>query len=325
MYKRKNILVTGAAGFIGSNLVERLLNKGFKIVGFDNFDPFYSREIKENNISVFRKNNAFSFYEGDLLNKDFLDSIFEKYSISKVIHLAAKAGVRPSIQDPKGYFENNVSGTVNLLDSMVKYDVKKLVFASSSSVYGNNEKVPFKETDVVDFPISPYAASKKSGELICHTYHHLYKMDIFALRFFTVYGPRQRPEMAIAKFANKILNDETITLYDKAGSTSRDYTYIDDILDGIESCLKNVKGYEIFNLGESQVVTLAQLVANLERYLGKKAKIKYAEKQPGDVNTTFADICKANEVISYKPRTKIDEGIEKYCSWLMKKPKSIND
>ena len=173
-----------------------------------------------------------------------------------------------------------------------------------------------KKYDIVDFPISPYAASKKSGELICHTYHHLYNMDIFALRFFTVYGPRQRPEMAISKFANKILNDETITLYDKANTTSRDYTYIDDILDGIEACIDKVKGYEIFNLGESQVVKLSELVKNLEMNLEKKAKIKYAEKQPGDVNTTFADISKAESILNYRPTVKVKDGIEKYCSWL---------
>jgi UDP-glucuronate 4-epimerase len=311
------ILITGAAGFIGSNLAEKLIENNSDVIGIDNFDPFYSRDIKERNINSLKNKESFSFYEGDLLDLDFLKSIFSKNSISKVIHLAAKAGVRPSIQDPKGYFETNVTGTVNLLNTMVENDVKKLIFASSSSVYGNNEKVPFSENDSVDNPISPYAASKKSGELICHTYHHLYNMDIFALRFFTVYGPRQRPEMAIAKFADKILKGEPITLFDKAGSTSRDYTYIDDILEGLISCIDKVNGFEVFNLGESQVVKLNELVKILERHLGKKANIVYAEKQPGDVNTTFADISKAKNLINYNPTTKIDEGIKKYCSWLI--------
>ncbi|MBL1215449.1 MAG: SDR family NAD(P)-dependent oxidoreductase [Ignavibacteriae bacterium] len=324
MKDKSQILVTGAAGFIGSNLVKRLLEKGFTVIGLDNFDPFYSREIKENNLSQFKNRETFKFYESDLLDIDSMNSIFQKNKISKVVHLAAKAGVRPSIQDPKGYFETNVTGTVNLLDAMVKNDIKKLVFASSSSVYGNNKKVPFSENDIVDFPISPYAASKKSGELICHTYHHLYDMDIFALRFFTVYGPRQRPEMAIAKFANKILNDEEITLYDKAGSTSRDYTYIDDIVDGIYSCIENVSGFEVLNLGESQVVGLNQLVKTLEKHLRKKAKVVYADKQPGDVNITYADISKAKKLINYNPSTKIEEGIKKYCSWLLNELESTN-
>ncbi len=318
------ILITGAVGFIGSNLVNILLNKGFTVIGLDNFDPFYSREIKENNLSQFKNKESFKFYEADLREIESLKSVFDKNKISKVVHLAAKAGVRPSIQDPKGYFETNVTGTVNLLDTMVEKNIKKLVFASSSSVYGNNKKVPFSESDIVDFPISPYAASKKSGELICHTYHHLYNMDIFALRFFTVYGPRQRPEMAIAKFANKILNDEEITLYDKTGSTSRDYTYIDDIVDGIYSCIENVNGFEVLNLGESQVVGLNQLVETLEKHLGKKAKVVYADKQPGDVNITYADISKAKKIINYNPTTKIDEGIKKYCSWLMNELESTN-
>lgn len=309
------ILITGGAGFIGSNLADRLLESGNKVIVIDNFNDFYDPDIKRGNIKNNLNNPEYKLYEGDLLDTGFVNRIFTENRIDKVFHLAAKAGVRPSLLDPKGYYDTNVTGTINILDAMVKNEVKDLLFASSSSVYGNNKKVPFSESDAVDNPISPYAASKKAGELICYTYHHLYKINIFAYRFFTVYGPRQRPEMAIAKFADMIINDKEITLFGD-GSTSRDYTYIDDIVDGLTKSIDKVCGYEIFNLGESQVVKLKRLVEVLEEKLNKKARIKFLPLQPGDVEITFADISKSQKILGYKPVTKIEEGIEKYCNWL---------
>ncbi|MFH1526065.1 MAG: GDP-mannose 4,6-dehydratase [Bacteroidota bacterium] len=311
-------LITGGAGFIGSNLTAKLIITT-KIICIDNFDPFYAKGLKEKNLAQFIKHKNFSFIEGDILDRNAIENIFTANKIDAVIHLAAKAGVRPSIADPIGYFNVNVQGTINLLEEMKKRSVSKMLFASSSSVYGDNRKTPFSETDNVDNPISPYAASKKAGELICSTYNKLYGIDIFALRFFTVYGPSQRPEMAIANFANRILNNEPITLFDGSGSTSRDYTYIDDITEGITNCLGKINGFEIINLGESQVVKLIDLVRLLEKHLGKKADIVFGERQPGDVEITFADISKAKEMIGYNPKTKIDEGINKYCQWLNNK------
>ena len=313
----KNILVTGGAGFIGSNLIKRLLDLDYNIVSIDNFDPFYDRKIKEANIRPFFSFNNFQHFEGNILDKNFLSELFKKNKFDLVIHLAAKAGVRPSLMDPAGYFETNVMGTINILNEMKENNVKKMLFASSSSVYGNNKKLPFGETDNVDNPISPYAASKKSCELVCSTYNALYDLDIFAFRFFTVYGPAQRPEMAIAKFANLILNNKPITLYDGAGSTARDYTYIDDIIDGMIKSIERVNGFEIFNLGESQTVKLLELVNLLEKHLNKKAEIVYGERQPGDVEITFADIDKSKKLLDYNPKIKIEEGIKKYCEWLL--------
>ncbi len=313
----KKVLVTGGAGFIGSNLTERLLNDNYKVVCIDNFDSFYDRTIKEKNIEKFRNNKNWKIYEGDILNKELLQKIFREEKIELVVHLAAKAGVRPSLINPIGYYETNVFGTINILEAMRNFGLKDMLFASSSSVYGNNKKLPFSETDNVDNPISPYAASKKAGELLCYTYHSLYDFNIFCYRFFTVYGPKQRPEMAIAKFANNILKGETITLFDGNGSTSRDYTYIDDIVNGLINSITRLKGYEIFNLGESQVVKLSDLVSLLEKYLGKKAKVEFGSRQAGDVERTFADVEKSRKMLEYNPKIKIEEGIELYCKWLL--------
>lgn len=313
----KNILVTGGAGFIGSNLIKRLLGLDYNIVNIDNFDPFYDRKIKEKNIEPFFSFNNFQHFEGTILDKDFLSELFKNNNFDLVIHLAAKAGVRPSLIDPAGYFETNVMGTINILNEMKENNVKKMLFVSSSSVYGNNKKLPFSEKDNVDNPISPYAASKKSCELVCSTYNTLYDLDIFTFRFFTVYGPAQRPEMAIAKFADLILNNKPITLYDGAGTTARDYTYIDDIINGLINSIDRVKGFEIFNLGESQTVKLIQLVDLLEKHLNKKAEIVYEERQPGDVEITFADIDKSKKLLGYNPTIKIEDGIKKYCNWML--------
>ncbi len=313
----KKIFVTGGAGFIASNLIMRLLKLNYKVISIDNFDSFYDRRIKEKNLGLFAENKSFSFFEGDILNKDLLNEIFEEHKPDAVVHLAAKAGVRPSLNDPIGYYKVNMDGTINILETMKKFGVSKLVFASSSSVYGENKKVPFSESDIVDFPISPYAASKKAGELICYSYHHLYSFDIFCMRFFTVYGYAQRPEMAIANFASKIINNTPITVFDKNGVTSRDYTFIDDIVSGLVNSIERVKGYEILNLGNSRPIHLPYLIELLERYLDKKAIIEYKERQMGDVLTTYADIKKAEQLLDYNPDTPIELGIKKYCDWLL--------
>ena len=310
-----NVMVTGGAGFIGSQLVEALLGRGDKVVVIDNFDPFYDPSIKYENIRNAQANDNYLLVEGDIRSSEDLDLCFKENDIDVVVHLAAKAGVRPSIEEPAEYFSVNIEGTVSLLEAMRKYDCKKLVFASSSSVYGNNKKVPFSEDDNVDHPISPYAATKKAGELLCHTYYHLFGFDIFCMRYFTVYGPGQRPEMAIAKFVRMILNGDEITLYGD-GTSSRDYTYIADIIHGLLRSIDRVKGFEVLNLGESEVTTLIDLVRQIEKSLGIQAKIKYMPMQPGDVDTTFADISKAKRILDYNPQTKINKGVDLYVAWV---------
>ncbi|HCU07034.1 MAG TPA: epimerase [Holosporales bacterium] len=308
------ILITGVAGFIGSNLAEKLLSAGNRIVGLDNFDPFYDKRIKLNNLQQLSKNPYFSFYEGDILDNALLNKLFSNEKIEIVIHLAAKAGVRPSILDPVGYYHTNVIGTLNILEAMKKYQVKKMVFASSSSVYGNNETVPFMETDIVDFPISPYAASKKAGELLCHTYHHLYGFDIFCMRFFTVYGPKQRPDLAIHKFTKALINQEEIPFYGD-GSSRRDYTHISDIINGIECAIEKIEGFNIFNLGESKTTSLSELVEYLEKYTNEKAKLIKLPFQPGDVNITYANTEKARKLLNYHPTMNIDDGLKEFVEW----------
>lgn len=310
----ERVLITGAAGFIGSNLADDLLAKGLDVMGIDNFDPFYSREIKESNISAALKHRSFVFLEGDIRDAGFLDRCFSEFKPNTIVHLAAKAGVRPSIKDPASYFDVNVSGTLNLLEAMKRNSICRMLFASSSSVYGNNKKVPFAESDNVDFPVSPYAASKKAGELLCHTYHHLFNMDVFCLRFFTVYGPRQRCDLAINKFTKAILNGEPITLFGD-GTTSRDYTHIKDIVQGIEKALAYLKGFNIFNLGESHAVSLSELVSLLERNTGENAQINYLPLQDGDVFQTFADISRSQRELGYKPVVNIEDGIRNYVDW----------
>lgn len=309
------IFVTGAAGFIGSNLIDNLLSKKFEVMGIDNFDPFYNRKIKESNISAALENKRFHFREGDIRDSEFIKKCFAEFSPDKVIHLAAKAGVRPSINKPAEYFDVNVNGTLVLLEAMKGAGITNLVFASSSSVYGNNPKVPFAETDYVDNPISPYAASKKAGELLCHTYNHLYGINIFCLRFFTVYGNRQRPDLAINKFAKAILKGEEILLFGD-GSSSRDYTYIDDIVAGICSAAENLQGYEIINLGGSKPVSLLKLVNQIEECTGKKAIVKFNPMQEGDVNRTYADISKAKRILNYSPSVDIRTGLKNYINSL---------
>ncbi len=308
------ILVTGAAGFIGSHLTERLLADGRRVVGLENFDDFYDPAVKRNNLRSASQNGNFTLVEGDIRDRATLDGLLREARPDAVVHLAARAGVRPSIQNPALYVDVNVHGTQNVLDAMRDAGIGKLVFASSSSVYGCNEKVPFSETDPVDNPISPYAATKKAGELLCYTYNHLFDMDVSCVRFFTVYGPRQRPEMAIHKFARMIAAGEPIPLFGD-GKSSRDYTYVTDIIDGLMAILEHTDGYEIYNLGDSNPVELERLVGLLETALGAAAHIDRQPMQPGDVPTTFADIAKATAAVGYQPRIEIEEGIRRFAEW----------
>ena len=310
-----NILVTGAAGFIGSHLSEKLLKEGHQVVGFDNFDPFYNREIKEENIKRALSHDSFELVEGDIRNFEDLSKISEDHDFEVVVHLAAKAGVRPSIEDPVVYSEVNVIGTQNVLEMMKSREIKRLVFASSSSVYGNSTEVPYKETMNVNNPISPYAATKIAGEVLCHNYWHLYGISVTCLRFFTVYGPRQRPEMAIAKFVRNAYDKEPITIYGD-GSASRDFTFVEDILQGVMSAVEKDLNYEIINLGESETINLNDLLILIEELTEQKIQREYLPMQPGDVKTTYAEIEKAKRLLNYKPATPVREGISKYIGWL---------
>lgn len=309
------ILVTGGAGFIGSHLCESLLDDGYKVVCLDNFDPFYSEEIKRKQVSELTVHPNFKLIEGDIRDRQLLRQIFTRHVVSTVIHLAAKAGVRPSILQPGDYFDVNVTGTLQLLEAMAEARVQRLIFASSSSVYGNQAKVPFSEKDEVNHPISPYAASKRSGELLAYTYHHLYGLDVACLRLFTVYGPRQRPDLAIHKFAQLALDKQPIPLYGD-GKTRRDYTYVGDIVRGIRQLLDVYpRGYEIFNLGGGAPVTLTGLVKALEEALGHPLEVQFGEKQAGDVEQTFADVSKAKAFFGYEPETNLKEGMRRFAEW----------
>lgn len=324
----RTILITGGAGFIGSHLSERLLREGNKVLVIDNFNNYYDPAIKRNNVEEVKKtcveNNIcldnYIIFEGDIRDNEFLKEVFSN-KIDSIIHLAAMAGVRPSIEAPSLYYDVNITGTVNLLERCRENNIKQFVFASSSSVYGNNEKVPFAESDMVDNPISPYAATKKSGELLCHTYHHLFDINIACLRFFTVYGPRQRPDLAINKFTSLILEDKEIPFYGD-GTTSRDYTFVEDIVSGIVSSINYVNTndtvFEIFNLGGDKTVSLIEMVETIEDILGKKAKLNKLPMQPGDVNRTCADIAHSRETIGYNPKTTFKEGMKKFIEWKLK-------
>lgn len=318
----RTYLVTGGAGFIGSSLADFLLKKDYKVVVIDNFCDFYDPSIKRNNVKDNLDNPNYKLYEIDLRCKSDVEKVFRENKIDVVIHLAAMAGVRPSIENPILYQEVNCIGTQNLLEVMKEYGVKNLVMASSSSVYGNNKKVPFKETDIVDYAISPYAATKKSNEVMTHVYHKLFNMNVIMLRFFTVYGPRQRPDLAINKFTRLMLNDEEVTMFGD-GTTSRDYTYIDDIVSGIYSSinyvLNNKDVYEIVNLGNSSPVSLKEMINTIAEVLDKEPKIKEMPMQQGDVNITYADITKAKEMLNYDPKTPFKEGIEKFVKWYKEK------
>jgi UDP-glucuronate 4-epimerase len=319
-----NFLVTGGAGFIGSHVCERLLCEGHAVWAIDDLNPFYSPSLKQANLRDLQMlGKPFTFVPGDITDRVALDQLFASVRFDQVIHLAARAGVRPSLQEPALYQRVNVEGTVNLLEAARLNGVKKLTLASSSSVYGVNAKVPFSESDPIFSAISPYAASKLACEALGHVYHHVYGLDIAMLRFFTVYGPRQRPDLAIRKFATLMRAGKPIDVFGD-GSTARDYTYIDDIVDGVVACTRREFGYEIFNLGESQTVTLARLIELLEAALGLKAQINRQPVQPGDVPITFANVDKARSKLGYQPRVKIDQGIPRFVEWLKNQPGETN-
>jgi len=310
-----NFLVTGGAGFIGSHVCERLLGDGHAVWALDDLNSFYSPAIKEKNLKeISSLGKPFTFLSKNLSDIRALEKLFSEVRFDQVIHLAARAGVRPSLDEPEFFQQVNVEGTVNVLEAARRHGVKKALLASSSSVYGVNTKVPFAESDPVFSVISPYAASKLACEALGHVYHYVYRMDVVMLRFFTVYGPRQRPDLAIHKFAKLIHTGKPIPVYGD-GSTERDYTYISDIVDGVIACTQKKFGYEIFNLGGSQTVKLSRLIELLEAALGKKAIIDRQPAQPGDVPRTYADISKAQRLIDYRPRVKIEEGIPKFVDW----------
>lgn len=312
----QNVLVTGGAGFIGSHLVDQLLSEGeWQVTAVDDFNDFYSPEIKHRNISEHIGSPNYRIVDADIRDWRTMEALFTQYHFDIVVHLAARAGVRPSLSDPRLYAETNVNGTLNLLELARTHRVGHFVFGSSSSVYGINAKVPFAEDDRIHQPISPYAATKAAGELLCHTYSHLYEMRIVCLRFFTVYGPRQRPDLAIHKFARLISEGKPIQVFGD-GTTRRDYTYIDDIIQGVRAAINyGATPFEIFNLGESQTVELRELISLLETGLELKAVIDQQPLQPGDVPITYADITKSQAMLGYAPQTKIADGIPKFVEW----------
>lgn len=313
-----NFLVTGGAGFIGSHVCERLLAEGHAVWTFDDLNNFYDPQIKRSNLRDLQSlAKPFEFIQGDLTDVAAVEELFTSVKFDQIIHLAARAGVRPSLAEPALYQRVNVEGTVNLLEAARRHRVKKITIASSSSVYGVNAKVPFGESDPIFSAISPYAASKLACEALGHVYHHVYGLDVVMLRFFTVYGPRQRPDLAIHKFARLISAGKPIPVFGD-GRAARDYTYVSDTLDGILACTRQEFGFEIFNLGESQTVTLNELIGLLEQSLGKPAILDRQPAQPGDVPITFADIAKARARLAYHPRVKIAEGIPLFVDWFRK-------
>jgi len=309
----KNFLITGGAGFIGSHLVDRLLATDVaKITVVDDFNDFYDPSIKHNNIQNHLKVHRYTIHEIDIRDRAALEQVFKENNFDCVVHLAARAGVRPSLSEPQLYTETNINGTLNLLELARQHNIKQFVFGSSSSVYGINAKVPFSEDDPIRQPISPYAATKGAGELLCHTYSHLYGLRCVCLRFFTVYGPRQRPDLAIHKFAKLISAGKPIPVFGD-GTTRRDYTYVDDIINGVIAAINYDKtNYEVFNLGESRTVELNELISLLEKELDTHAIIDRQPPQPGDVPQTFADISKARALLGYDPKTQIEEGLHRF-------------
>jgi UDP-glucuronate 4-epimerase len=309
-----NVLITGGAGFIGSHLVDRLLKEDHNIIAVDNFDPFYDRSIKESNIRSHRENNSYRLVEEDVRNREALRSKITE-NIDVIVHLAAKAGVRPSVEDPVGFQQVNVMGTQNMLEFARERNIKRFIFASSSSVYGTNENVPWSEDDHVLKPISPYASTKVSGELLGHVYSQLYNIHFLALRFFTVYGPRQRPDLAIHKFLRLMSNGQKITLYGD-GSSRRDYTYIDDIIDGVMRAIGyEDSGYEIINLGNNRTVSLLELTNAIEEVSGIEPYRTFGPEQPGDVKQTWADVSKAKRLFQYEPNFNLQEGLKNFVRW----------
>ena len=315
----KKVIVTGGAGFIGSHLTEKLLESGSEVLVIDNYDPFYPKERKLKNQATALAHQNYSHLELSISEDNFVQKVVESglaEGATAIVHLAAKAGVRPSIEDPIGYQKTNVEGTQNMLELAKALDIKQFVFASSSSVYGVNPSVPWSEEHAVLKPISPYASTKVSGELLGHVYSHLYDIRFIGLRFFTVYGPRQRPDLAIHKFARLILDEKPIPFFGD-GSTRRDYTYVQDTVSGILNAIEYTDSqYELINLGNNQTVSLQELVSELENALGKKAVLKRLPNQPGDVPQTWANIAKAQSLLNYAPSTSLSQGLVKFREWL---------
>ncbi len=311
---KMKLLVTGGAGFIGSHLCEALLKQNHKVICLDNFHNFYDPKIKERNIKKCLKNKNFTLYRADILDKKALAKIFQKEQPEKIIHLAARAGVRPSMQNPDAYLQVNVQGTLNLLELAKKHKLKQFILGSSSSVYGIRNKSKFSENDKTDFPVSVYGATKKSAEVLCHAYATTYKIPTTCLRFFTVYGQRQRPDLAIHKFTKLITNNRPIPVYGSL-ETMRDYTFIDDIIAGTLKALEKEFDYEIINLGNNNPVKLKDLIKLLEKTINKQAILNHLPPQPGDVPITYADIRKAKKLLNWKPKTKIKKGIEEFIAW----------
>ena len=310
-----NFLVTGGAGFIGSHVCERLLHEGHRVWALDELNDFYDPAIKRRNVQELQAlGRPFEFFQADITNADAVNGLFSAVRFDQVIHLAARAGVRPSLEQPALYQRVNVEGTVNILEAARKTGVRKLTLASSSSVYGVNAKVPFSESDPIFSAVSPYAASKLACEALGHVYHHLYGLDIAMLRFFTVYGPRQRPDLAIHKFTHLIAAGKPIPVFGD-GSTARDHTYVTDIVDGVMAATSREFGYEVFNLGESQTIRLDRLIELIESAVGKKAVIDRQPLQPGDVPITYADISKAQAKLGYRPKVKAEQGIPLFVEW----------
>ncbi len=317
------ILTTGGAGFIGSHLIEQLLRDGHSVVNLDNFNDYYDPAIKERNIQAALTSQNYELVRADILDYDKLSELFRNHHFDVIVHLAARAGVRPSIQQPLLYEQVNIQGTMNLLEMCRIHNIKKFVFASSSSVYGANKKVPFQETDSVDNPISPYAATKKSGELVCYTYSKLYDISVNCLRFFTVYGPRQRPDMAIHKFTRLIYDRKPIPVFG-SGKSRRDYTFYSDIVQGIQGAIQYCDGYNIYNLGESKTIELMKLIELIQEALGVEALIDFQPDQPGDVPITYADVSKAKADLKYDPQINIEDGIKLFAEWFLENNQTAN-
>ena len=310
----RHLLVTGGAGFIGSHLTARLFERGDRVTVIDDFNDFYDPRVKRRNVAAFLDRDDYRLVEGDIRDRELVDRTFEEGRFDAVVHLAARAGVRPSLREPLLYEEVNCIGTLHLLEAARHIGPDVFIFGSSSSVYGINEKVPFAEDDPVDQPISPYATTKRTGELLCYNYHHLYGLKTSCLRFFTVYGPAQRPEMAIHKFTDLLARGETVPMFGD-GDSRRDYTYIDDIIDGVTASLDLAPGFEIFNLGGAETTRLADLVAWIAEELAVEPRIEYLPDQPGDVPITYADVSKAERLLGYSPKIPIREGLKRFVAW----------